>query len=484
MNWSIFPALRVLIYFIAIQLIHTTAGSSIALYFIGLCSVVCFWMNRKLYPTVLCLGIGIIFFVRLDYIPKLKLPPNHYQIEAITKYNSEKFQAYIQGSEKILLTIKDIKNYGDCKLYPSDIIKIEKQPKSIQYYTNNGFNYASYLNSIGIHKSITINTLPTLVYRNETCFQYLAEKFRRFIISNSIKHNTLTAETLGVFLAITVGEKSFLTNDIKNLFRDCGVSHVLAISGLHVGILFLSLQFIFKTILRLPKNIIFSFSLIALVCYAFLSGLSPSVLRATVMFIIILIGQTFLYKPNTLNTVFASALILLFINPNIISNVGFQLSYSAVIGIIIVNQYSFLKWPLSNKYLNWIWQLFKVNIGAFFFTAPVIIYHFHLLNVTSLLASFIVVPLISLLIYFCLVGLVVLNIRTLNTWVFNLLNYLVDFFIKLLNWFEESLILVLNVHINSYQCLALLGLFLTLFLKNKKPLILSCILLICNLMVL
>ncbi|NQU81799.1 MAG: ComEC/Rec2 family competence protein, partial [Bacteroidetes bacterium] len=185
-------------------------------------------------------------------------------------------------------------------------------------------------------------------------------------------------------------------------YRVSGAVHILAISGLHVGILyvvlFYSLAFLKRR--RWGKIVLVLVIMTALWFFALLTGLSPSVLRATTMFSFVLIGQTLSRYSSVYNSLAISAFILLFINPSLIFNVGFQLSYCAVLGIVILQP------RLHNLMRSRFWLVDKisglvaVSIAAQLATFPLSLYYFHQFPVYFWLTNIIVIPLTTLILYF------------------------------------------------------------------------------------
>jgi competence protein ComEC len=199
---------------------------------------------------------------------------------------------------------------------------------------------------------------------------------------NELTHQVFTGilqdgKQLGVAEALVAGMKSELDQDVRQQYSNAGAIHVLAVSGMHVGILFLILKWVFMLFLN-PKKAPFTILVIlALWFYALFTGLSPSVCRATLMFSLIQLGALFYRDNNSLNVMAFSALLLLVINPDWLYDVGFQLSYLAVFGILVLYK------PIKNLLeihwlpLRWLWEISVVSFSAQLFTFPLSIYYFH-----------------------------------------------------------------------------------------------------------
>ncbi len=182
---------------------------------------------------------------------------------------------------------------------------------------------------------------------------------------------------IGVADALVAGMKSDLDYELRQAYTDAGAIHVLAVSGMHVGILFWIIGLIFGLFMD-KKRAYFHILVIAVLwIYALYSGLSPSVCRATLMFTLFQIGSALNRDYNPINTLGLSALILLIINPNWFYDVGFQLSYLAVLGILLV--YPPLKkiFEIQNIVIRWLWEVTAVSFAAQLFTFPLSIFYFH-----------------------------------------------------------------------------------------------------------
>ncbi len=216
----------------------------------------------------------------------------------------------------------------------------------------------------------------------------------------------ITGDTLALVAAITLGQKNLLDPEQKQYFMKAGVMHIMAVSGLHAVILSF---FVFKMLffLRGRFNIIrIIITLLILWSFAFVTGLTPSVLRATLMFSFLQAGMLMKRPVNSINSVLASAFVLILIRPSVIFDAGFQLSYSAVIFIISFYQDLYDKLQFKNRLRDKIWQMIVVSLVAQAGTLPLTIMLFNRFPVWFIISNIIIVPLSSLLIIIgCLVPL-------------------------------------------------------------------------------
>lgn len=207
-------------------------------------------------------------------------------------------------------------------------------------------------------------------------------------------------ENSGFAKALLIGIKDGIDPEVREAFAGTGTIHILAVSGLHVGIIYLFLGFIFYPIPILsrigwPRMLA---SLIVIWGYALLTGLSPSVSRAALMFSILAIGEAQFRRVPVLNSIAFSAFLLLLLNPSLLFNLGFQLSYLAVIGIVTLAEPIQNLLIFRNTALEKVWQLASVSLAAQIATAPLTMYHFHQFPVYFLMANLLILPLVPFMV--------------------------------------------------------------------------------------
>ena len=266
-------------------------------------------------------------------------------------------------------------------------------------------NYQKYLHKKGIKGQIFLNisrqdraaegqSLPSLLYR-----------FRSNSIQNCMKTGILSEESRGIFFALILGDKSYLERASKMAFQNSGVIHVLAISGLHVGIVFLFLKLLFIWGPKRTSLLQLLLTLLFLISYATLAGNSPSVLRASLMCILLQFASYREEQHSSLNLVFFTAFILLLFSPDLLFDIGFQLSFMAVISIVfyqpylrnIKNKISRLQ-TWKNRPFEFCVDLTYLSLTAFLGTFPLLTYHFGVVQLGSIWNSVIIVPLITIIV--------------------------------------------------------------------------------------
>ncbi len=242
-----------------------------------------------------------------------------------------------------------------------------------------GFDYGSYLKlkQIG-YTSFVGNNDWELLDNKVSGIKNKALNFRQSLLS-VYSENGITGDHLAVLSALTLGYKNQLDAKLKSAYSAAGAMHVLAVSGLHVGILYWILNWILSLSGWLKKFIRFRFLLVfaGIWVYAFITGLSPSVLRATVMISFLMGGKLLNRNISIYNSLAASAFILLSLNPLLLFNLGFKLSYFALTGIVFFQPKISRLFYVKFLPLRWAWELTAVSIAAQLATFPLTIKHFH-----------------------------------------------------------------------------------------------------------
>jgi len=264
------------------------------------------------------------------------------------------------------------------------------------------FDYRNYLRYQGIHK----------ILRFEKDEYILLDKGRLSFLKNiSLSFGNWAKEVfisqgfgeeeLSVSLALILGRKQDIESELFDRYAGAGVVHILCVSGLHVGILYLMLDMLFFPLSRSRwgrrLKLVLVLSLIWF--YALVTGLSPSVTRAATMFSLVAGGRMLNRDHNVFNTLAASALILLVVDPHNLYKIGFQLSYLAVLGIVSLQPVIFQNLRSSNKIIDKILALLTVSFCAQLATAPLSIFYFGRFPVWFLLSNLVAVPLAGILLH-------------------------------------------------------------------------------------
>jgi len=321
------------------------------------------------------------------------------------------------------------------------------------------FDYLTYAKVHGISHSLRLK--KTAVFEEIKISEpiiFLAYRVRNDLSVRFL--SVLGIEKGSLVNGLLLGMKSEIPTCLADLFRDLGVSHLLAVSGLHVGLIMLIVYQILLSLSvpRLPR--VFTIA-VFLIFYCFLTGGSPSVIRSSLMSVMVLFAPVFQRKYNALNAVAASAVILLLVNPFSLLDLGFQFSYSAVFGILIA--YPRIKRLFVSKQqgivFRYITDMLAVSLSAALFTSPVAIYYFNSLQLASMLLNIIVIPLtfcVMICAMLCLPGLYIHNI--MSDMILHALDISLDIFRTVLRLASRSEIW--TVHISSYWKPLILALIL------------------------
>lgn len=265
------------------------------------------------------------------------------------------------------------------------------------------FDYGAYLKNRGVYGMVFLNKENTNVFRPENIPFNLIQQFKKVqhhMVAILGKYGMSKSE-LGVASALILGYRSNIDPSIKKEYIDAGVVHILAVSGLHVGIIYLIFQWLLSLLLKNKKWD--KLKLVALLFllwgYAGITGFSPSVLRAATMFSFLAVGKQFHKYGSIYNMLAVSAVVLLLFDPSLLFEVGFQLSYIAVIGIAMFYKPIHNLWFIENKFLDRIWSLGAVSIAAQISTFPLAIYYFHQFPTYFLISNILIIGLATVSLY-------------------------------------------------------------------------------------
>ena len=336
-----------------------------------------------------------------------------------------------------------------------------------------GFDYAAYLLNKGI-------TATTFVRAGEWELLSPQQRFSISTIAENCRNKLLELyeglqlpkDQFAVLAALTLGYKDALDPELREDFSHSGAMHILAVSGLHVGVIYLILQALFSLLFKKSKWKFVSvvFTICALWMYAFITGLPPSVVRATTMFSLVAIGTVLERKSQIYNTISVSAFVILLYDPNLLFDVGFQLSYCAVVGIVYFQPKIASLWYVKHKLLRWWWDLTSVSMAAQIATLPLALYYFHQFPNYFLLTNYIAIPLATLIIYFAVAFLVLSPIFWLAfvpIFVLKKLLYFLNLSVGFIHDLPQA-ISVCYLNFNQLFLLFAVLIFYSFYLENKR----------------
>lgn len=352
---------------------------------------------------------------------------NLYKIKVISINSSFKYN-------NTLLYLKTKKNkefkYGDVVLINGKF----KQPQEARNFR--GFNYKNYLKTLNIYGTIEATGIKSLKDQS-----YIKEKLgnlenglinilksindiRERIIKNAKEY--FQEDIYSVYMGLILGDTSNIEENLYEQFSGSNMLHILAVSGMHISFIILGLNIILKKILG--KKIVYVVTIIVLILYSFIAGFSPSIIRASIMGIMIILGKLIHRKNDTCTTMAISAIAILIYNPFLITSISFQYTYAGTIGIILLYR-NILKIINTKNKISKIKELIAISISSQIFLLPLTLYNFNTIGIyfllTNILLGFIICPVVVF-------GFIFTFILIFNVQFLSFLSYILSFSIKLI----------------------------------------------------
>ena len=301
---------------------------------------------------------------------------------------------------KVLLQFSGIGNQtfqnGDRILVGKELSEIEKPSIPGQFDAKKYYNRKG----IGFQVFVSANDFSSAGQPDPNRLVYFSHQIR-FWMENKINQLSIEPDDGFMLSALVLGIRRKIDPELKSAYSAAGVTHILAVSGMHVGLIFVFLTTILGWVKRFQYGqTAFSVMVIGLLwLYAMVTGLSPSVLRAVTIFTIIQIGEL-LKKPGLpINGLCLGTIILFLLDVEIVYDVGYQLSFAAVYGILSFDKPIKELVSFKNKVLRFFWESTSITISATLATFPLIVYYFHQFPVYFLMANLVAVPVSNGLIY-------------------------------------------------------------------------------------
>jgi len=337
------------------------------------------------------------------------LKPGFYQ----DKYVAEVVQMHAtKTSGSVLLNIQKDSLQKPLKI--DDQILVHTDFKQVPPPLNpNQFNYKFYLAKQGIHHQLVIKSAQFLqLSKASNSLVGISEKFRSKIQKSLVTHN-FKKDEFAVISALLLGQRQEVSKELLSDYAGAGAIHILAVSGLHVGIILLILSFLLRPLEQFKYgSYLKAFCIVlCLWMFAFIAGLSASVVRAVTMFTFLAVGQSLQRKKVVEFSLISSMLFLLIVKPMFLFDVGFQLSYLAVFGIIWVQPKLVAIYKPKFLVDKKIWQLITVSIAAQVGILPLSIYYFQQFPGLFVLSNLVIIPFLSAIL---IGGIVVIFIALLN----------------------------------------------------------------------
>jgi len=402
---------------------------SVLFFFISVLSVE---FNNSLNKTDYFYKKGAQYYqVRINEPPEVKSKSVKIIVDVISRNDtivSGKALVYVKKDEHSIGL-----EYGDVLLVKSEFTETRSNGNPFE------FNYPNYLKLFDIHHQGFLDSGKWLTISNSQNILFKITYEISGYLSNVISESNLNAENKAIAKALLIGQKDDLSKEVLRTYSSAGAMHVLAVSGLHVGIVMLILMFILKPIKRFRRGrLIFLLTvLFGVWFYAFVTGLSPSVLRSSLMFSFIVVGKELERETSVYQSILVSALLLLIVDPLVLFKVGFQLSYLAVLGVVYIQPKIYRLFYIKYKPIDYLWQISSVSIAAQFATFPLGLYYFHQFPNFFLVSNLIVIPLAGVILVLGISYLIFNEIPYLNDFILSGLNGVLSFMNGTVDWVQS-----------------------------------------------
>jgi competence protein ComEC len=385
-----------------------------------------------------------------------------------------KTDTWTEASGNVLIYISK-KSIDQVPWLYGDRLLIKGSPQELNPPANpNEFDFKRFLTFRNTYHQqfLQANQIKFIQAAERKGFIYYSHKVRAWA-SNVMRNNIPTEQERAIAMALVLGVTEGIDTDLQNAYAASGAMHVLAVSGLHVGIIYGIILLLLRPLKSFAWSrwIIAFISILFLWFFAFVTGLSPSVLRAVTMFSFIALARPKGWRTNIYNTLAASAFVLLIYSPYLIMSVGFQLSYLAVLGIVYLQRPIYNLWEIENRVGDWVWQITCVSIAAQISTFALSMLYFHQFPVYFLMSNLFVIPLSTLI----LVGGIMLLVSSAWTSASFLIGKILVGLIELLNWLvfkteDLPFSLVSGIYLTTFQCwlIILLLVFIILMIQMRS----------------
>ena len=360
-------------------------------------------------------------------------------------------------------------HYGDLIAIPAPIREVSPPLNPEE------FDYRAYLARKGITGQTYLKDDDWIDLQANDANPIYAFSYRfRDVLLASLHRSGLNDNEFGVAAAILLGYDDYLADEVRKNYVAAGSMHILCVSGMHVGIIYLLASFLLGFLNRKKwQKTLKQVLLLALIWfYALIAGLSPSILRASLMISFVIIGEAIRRKGFVINSIAASAFILLCINPNNLFEIGFLLSYAAVMGIVVLQRPIYNLLYVKNKLFDKAWQITAVALSAQIATIPFTLFYFQQFTTYFWLSNLFMTPISFIVVISGMILLLVSWIPYLNT----LVGYLVWGSVYVMNWVVAKIesipySIIKGLYINDFEfavlLVALLLLMLTFMLRKR-----------------
>ena len=283
----------------------------------------------------------------------------------------------------------------------------------------------------------------------------------------------IQGETGSIIEAITIGRKDELSAEQRDMYAHAGISHILALSGFHISIIILIIQALsLKHLLPMRWQWLSNLVIVAtLWCYTLLTGMSPSIVRATIMYTILLLSQSFSRSILSLNSCAIALSIMLCFNPFYLHDIGFRLSFTSVAAICLLSKRFIPFSTRQNKIIAFIRSTISITLICTLYTAPLVAYHFGSIPTLSIISNLVITPLVYILMFTCIFWWIFLWCPPVNTLLTNVLNRTAEVMNSIAESIASTSFSTIDWHPNAFitiLCYIILFILTYYITKTKK----------------
>lgn len=357
-----------------------------------------------------------------------------YVLDVSNTFDMDNTAITSSGLLLLYLSASDLPPFSSGSIVQGEIYQLLPIPNA---YNPGSFNQQKYWSLKRIFHKAYGNRANWKEIKAASGSLFYRDKAQQYI-SNILGKALKDSVSLGLMDALLLGNKSGLTSDIMTDFKRTGAMHILAVSGLHVGILAGIIQFILGLLpVYSKRGRIFSagFFILFLLLFAWLTHFEPAILRAVGGSILMILARIFQKTANAWNNLFAMACFLLLLDPNFFFHIGFQLSFLAVAGIIGFYKSWVGRFTFSNKLMQYFWEMTVMGFAAQWVTLPLLLYHFQQFSWLFLITGWVAIPLSTFILGIALLYISVSGIPFLNA----IIGWLLESSVFLFRWIMSFL---------------------------------------------
>lgn len=404
----------------------------------------------------------------IDLMISKKLKSNNYSDRYIASINQIDQKP---TSGKIVLNIK--KDSTELSLEIGNCIRVKGELSKNSLPKNpNQFDYSKYLTNKNIYAQLYIQKNEIAISpKIEKNIWHYAARMRTKIIKN-LEKNGFNLTEMNVALALILGQQQDISPEIIKDYQYAGVTHILSVSGLHVGYILILITYTLKPIPNTRKgSLIKLITIIAsLFSFAVISGFSPSVLRSVVMFSFVALGIHLRRSVNIYHTLLVSILFLLLFEASFIFDVGFQLSYLALFFIIWFQPILKKIWSPKNKFATAIWNALTVSFAAQIGTLPICLYYFHQFPGLFFVANIVIIPFLSVIMILGIVVMILATFDSAPAFLVKLLEKSIFYLNKIINVIASfDSFIIRDISFNTFLLISSYLLIISGIIWSKKP---------------